>query len=155
MPNQKAFTLIETLVYLALFIIIIGGMLVAVFQIIESSNKTETKIIVQEEANFLLRKLDWALTGASSVSQPPSGSSGAILRLSKDGHTLQFDLSGNFMRLQRDSAATQALNSSNVTITNLSFQHIPSSGIKPDAVKATFQINGQSFETTKYSRYEP
>src|SRR4030042_506817 len=67
LPSQAGFTLIESLLYIALFSIIIGGALVAVYQMIESSDAVSAKNIVEMEGSFLLRKIDWALTGAFQV----------------------------------------------------------------------------------------
>src|SRR5213078_842008 len=65
---QKGFTLIETLVYLALFAIMIGGIVAASYLLFESSNRNQTKAMMQEEKNFILGKINYALSGAKSAS---------------------------------------------------------------------------------------
>src|SRR4051812_4410040 len=65
--TNGGFTLIETLLYIGLFAIVIGGGMIATYQIIQSTEASKNHIILQEEANFLLRKVNWALAGATSV----------------------------------------------------------------------------------------
>lgn len=154
---QKGFTLIETLIYLALFSIIIGGFLVTAFQIIQGNDSAQQKAVIEEESNFLLRKIDWALSGVGNINIPPSGLSGSTLSVTKPGlpvgqNPLVFNFNSGNIQLQRGAGASTILNSSNVTISNLLFNHIPASAQKPEAVKASFNIGNRVFETTKYLR---
>ena len=143
MSRADGFTLIEVLVYLALFAVIIGGGMVAVYQIIESTNKTNDKVVIQEDANFLLRKLDWALTGAKP--SDISNVTATTIRVNKllVGN-LDFDLSGDNLTLN-----SNPLNSSFVKVgqaTGIDVFANPSSEI----VQFTFTVNGQRFDETKY-----
>lgn len=154
---QKGFTLIEMLIYLALFSLIIGGFLVATFQIIQGNDSAQQKAVVEEEANFLLRKIDWALSGVGSINAPLPGLTRPTLSITKPGlpagqNPLVFNFSSGNIWLQRGTGSPAILNSSNVAISNLLFNHIPASAQKPEAVKASFNIGSRVFETTKYLR---
>jgi len=162
---SAGFTLIETLVYLALFAIVIGGGIVAVYNIIEGTNANRNQAILQEEANFLLRKVDWALTGATSITTPAAAASGGNLVINKSiggvSTTLTFSTCvANYVCLQRAAAPAQSLNSGSIKVTNLKFQRSTSVPGKPDAITTTFTLttaqNGrtatQNFSTTKYLR---
>ncbi len=169
MSTQRGFTLIETLIYLALFAIVIGGGMVAVYQIVEGSNRNNTKVIVEEEANFLLRKVDWALGAASSVATPAPGLPAPSLAVTKLGfaqNPLVFDLddpdadgSGN-LRLKRAAGTATNLNSSNVTVSNLIFQRVAGAAGLPDKLTTSFTISSnlygqpfsEDFSTTKFLR---
>ena len=59
-------TLIETIIYLALFTIIIGGSLIAVYQILQASTQSQEYALIEEEGNFLMGKLVWAIDTADS-----------------------------------------------------------------------------------------
>ena len=147
--HNAGFTLIETMLYIALFAIIIGGAIVTAYSIIESGGKNEAKFQVQEEANFLLRKINWALTGADSLSttaSPPT------LTVHKGVTTLVFSLNvaSASLQLKTNAAAPVPLSSRNVVIASLSFQ--PSTIGTLNAVRSTFTVNGEKFETTKYLR---
>src|SRR4030042_5686193 len=135
LPSQAGFTLIESLLYIALFSIIIGGALVAVYQMIESSDAVSAKNIVEMEGSFLLRKIDWALTGISDTCTPALGA----LCVNKT------NFADNPIKIGYDAAAKSAwmirgtegvgsddiLTSGNIEITNLTFTEIPPSGDKP------------------------
>ena len=81
MSKSNGFTLIETIVYLALFSIMMGGAIVALFNLFESSGRELTHIMLQEEGNFIIAKINWAISGAQSVNQP-SGY-GSLLSVNK------------------------------------------------------------------------
>jgi prepilin-type N-terminal cleavage/methylation domain-containing protein len=65
--SNKGFTLIETLVYLALLGLIFTGLFAGGFAIMESFDLLKTKAFAQEEGNFLLAKIDWAMNGATGI----------------------------------------------------------------------------------------
>jgi len=149
------FTLIEVIIYLALFSIIIGGAMAGVYQLIQSSDANAQKIIVEQEGNFLLRKIDWALSNVASVSVPSEGASGQTLKIDKVNYTqnpIEFNLAGSNLELKKGGGSAVALNSSYTVLSDLLFEHLPPSGAKPAAIKTSFKLNGQSFTTTKYFR---
>src|SRR3989344_9023228 len=109
--NGAGFTLIETLVYLGLFSILIGGALVAAFGIFESNGRNQTKAMVQEEGQFLAAKIDWVLSGVRSVDAPPASSPGSLLSVTKyGGGTVEVSLAGTDMRIQRNAGPVRTLN---------------------------------------------
>ncbi|MBI4050591.1 MAG: prepilin-type N-terminal cleavage/methylation domain-containing protein [Candidatus Doudnabacteria bacterium] len=153
---QKGFTIIEVLLYLALFSIIIGGVMVATYQIIETSGKTQARVVIQEEGNFLHRKIDWALTGATDISvDSPTKVSITKPSLPPGENPLIFELLSGNLELARGSSPAQILNSQNVVVNDVAgtaFTLISAEGSKPPAIKATFTVNGLPFETVKYLR---
>ena len=54
---MKGFTLIETIVYLALFSIVIGGALAATTLLLEGAGRDSARARVQEEGAFMLSKI--------------------------------------------------------------------------------------------------
>lgn len=158
---QKGFTLIETIIYLALFSIIIGGVLVSAYQIIQASTQSQENALIQEEGHFLVAKINWALTGARTVTFPASGTPGTTLDLDKfDGTSVIIDWFNPDMRSQPGNTP---LNSASVRVdpippsTNI-FTYIDPVGSKPAAVKVDFRVTStltgqyQDFSTTKFLR---
>lgn len=163
MKNDSGFTLIETIIYLALFSIVIGGGMVAVFQVIQSASASNNHIIVQEEGNFLLRKIDWALTVATVISQPLSNATGTSLEINSGANKLTFTLNSTSSSLTLKRGIVIGvdgipLNSSGVAVSDLSFYRGPSG--KPDSITASFKLTSihagkpamQNFSITKYLR---
>ena len=58
MKNQLGFTLIEVLIYLALFGLVFSGLFVSAFAVIENIGRNDAQIMVQEEGDFLLAKIE-------------------------------------------------------------------------------------------------
>ena len=54
---KKGFTLIETVIYLALFSIVIGGALAATTLLFEGAGRNTTEARLEEEGNFMLEKI--------------------------------------------------------------------------------------------------
>ena len=87
LKGQKGFTLIETLIYLALFAIFFGGAAAAAYAVIETSGRNLTKSMVQEEGNFMLAKINWALSGVQTIDAPNGapapGNTGSLLSVNR------------------------------------------------------------------------
>ena len=152
-PHSVAgFTLIEILIYIGLFTLIIGGLLFVIYGMIQGSSRLQGKVVIEEEAAFLLRKLDWALTGASDVSVP----SADRLEITKPAEGLVFTLEDGSLMLARNGGGAVRLNTESVNIPTLTFTEIPAEDSRPAAVTAEFTITyfseSKTFETTKYLR---
>lgn len=147
--KQNGFTLIEILIYIALFSIIIGGVLASAYQIIQASSQSQDSTLVSEEANFLEAKINWALTGATAINLPASGVPGIVLDINKsDGTNPFFSASTNQLFLNG-----KVLNSDSVKVENVSFTHLTPEGIQA-VFRVTSKLTGftQNATTTKYLR---
>lgn len=160
---QKGFTLLETLIYIALFSVLIGGVLATTYNIIEASGRNQTKTVLEQEGLFLSSKLNWALAGASTVAVVPSPPSLTINKFNYPTNPLVFDLDPSLvtLRLKEGGGAATNLNNDAVQISNLVFTDIPAASGKPEGVQASFTLtaktpNGsalsQDFTITKYLR---
>ncbi len=150
--NARAFTLIETVVYLGLFSIIMGGVLVSAYNLIESGQRTQAVIGTQEEGIFLNRKLQWAISGATSAST--LGPDTLVLTrpdLPANENPLTFTTTGTGLTLKRGSQTAQSLNGDGFPVTNFSAAVTHTSG-KPDSVSVTFELAGQPFIFDTYLR---
>ena len=65
--EESGFTLIEVLLYSLFFALIITLFLACGFMVIEASSDLNKKITVEQEGNFLLGKINWALNSARQV----------------------------------------------------------------------------------------
>ena len=155
--KQSGFTLIETLVYLGLFSILMGGSLVCVYGVLETSANTRARSELQEEGDFLIEKFDWALSGASSVVVSPH-----TISINKYGYgqnPLQFAIAGSNISLQQGSAPAVLLNARSTQVTSSAFTDIPSTNNIPEGAEFSIALsknsdNGktmtQTFSLTKY-----
>jgi Tfp pilus assembly protein PilE len=163
MIKKRGLTLIETIIYIALFSILIGGTFVTSFQIIESTDKVNKKTYTQEEGNFVLRKINWAFTGTTTAvtaintpnASTPFASSFSIVRAgSPSAIDITFDNASSTILLREGGPGHPylRLTSDNVKATSLGFQYIKSSGGTPAGLVASTTIDGIVFTTRKYVR---
>ncbi len=154
--NQKGFTLIETILYLALYGIIIGGILISVYLILESSRENDMKAMVEQEGAYILSKVDWALAGATSASVEPSGQKLSVLRenISENENPLLFDASSDSIYISRGSRTAQALNNTNTASSDAVFIHALDSGngILPESISFSFTLTARSSRGSPYSQ---
>ena len=171
-PNSKlriatGFSLIETIIYAALISIIIGMVLLVVFQIVESQDRARAKTEVEEETNFLISKIKWALSGIDIINIPASGASGSTLSVNKfnfSQNPVVIDTASGSLRMAFGTGTQTVLNSGSISIANISFQHIAQTTTTAPAIKTilTTQFNprgayriyetSSTVETTIYLR---
>lgn len=131
---SRGFTLIETLVYLALFALIIGGLVSAAYLLFESSGRNQTKAMLQEEQNFIMAKIGWAMNNASAASV-----SGSTLTISKySGPNIVIDKSGDNVRMDGT-----VLNNTNVTVDDLSFVNV-GGGSSAESVETSLTMSAKT-----------
>ncbi len=170
---KKGFTLIEAVVYLALFGILMGGAIVAAYNAFEGMSRGQAHAMLEEEGNFLMGKINWALAGAQSVNAPTSGTVGSLLSVNKvtgisqNGTPLTqaglIGLTGTSAFID-EGADHRGLNNADVQVSRLSFLYIVSSGngVDPSRVEASTTLtarlpNGmlvsEDFTTINYLRH--
>ncbi len=169
----KGFTLIEAVVYLALFGILMGGGIVAAYNTIEGLSRGQSHAMLEEEGVFIMGKINWALAGAQSVSLPASGTFGSQLSVNKivrvdAGGTavvtpVSIGLAGGNVYIDEGSGQ-QILNNADVKVARISFMHVVASGngIDPERIEAsttlttltsTGQMVTEDFSTIDYIRH--
>src|SRR3990167_6326959 len=83
--HNKGFTLLETLIYIALLGMLLTGVLLTAYPLFTGAERITKNVTAEGEAAFILRKISWALSSAASVSTPSAGSSGATLTVGQVG----------------------------------------------------------------------
>ncbi len=132
--RNRGFTLLETLMYIALIGILIGGMIVAVYPVFTNSERLSQKVTRDTETAFLLHKLSWALSSVTSLSVSGGDTltidmeGGPVVTFEANGTTVDFD--------------GEPLLSSRVKVENLVFDHTIGSDGAPDTVTIEFDIDG-------------
>lgn len=149
--TKSGFTLLETIIYIALLGMIMSGALVTSYQLIDGASASDSKATIQEEGNFVLRKINWALTGVQSIATPISGCN-SVLSVSKyDGTNVAIRLSNGKVEISESGVGGTYLpiTTENASTTCLRFGLVGSS---LNGLAATTTINGIDFSITKYIR---
>ena len=147
---RRGVTLIEVVIYLALFGLLIGGAVVAAFNVLESASRGQTKAMLQEEGGYLQKKIEWTLSGARTVSIPSIGSLGETLSVTKwdvsIGNPVAISLVGTDVRMSKRGGAWATLNNSNVLVSGLLFSRTKQSGVgtNPERIEFSFSVSARA-----------
>ena len=87
MKKNKAFTLIETLVYIALFSMFITGAVVSSYELTESSQVNDTAADIEIEGQFLESKIQYDLAHNITVASITSDGNITLSGLTLDQET--------------------------------------------------------------------
>ncbi len=151
--KNKGFTLIEMVIYIALFSIMMGGLIVTVYQLYQSAGAMNSKVTEQEEINFVIKKIDWVLTGAYSSSIVISNLH-QKLSVYKTGFSsnpiiIRFNSVSKDIEIQTGGAGTfYPLTTKNVKVKSLEFNYNSDTKI----ITYKFIINGIATTSSKYLR---
>jgi len=139
--RTSGFTLLETVVYIALLAILIGGGMVGVFNILEGSGRTRQSMYREQEAYFITRKIDAVISEVegSGISIPQFDVlQTSEARITIDGGTEQITLErgGN----------TYPLNDMLVPVTALNFEKNDAS----NTLVTTFTLDGVNYSVSNF-----
>ncbi len=137
-------TLIETIIYIALFSLMLTGVLLSVFAIIDGARRTTSHSATQEEGSFVMQKISWALDGETA---PIVSGSGCNQTLTTSKASVR--LHASEIEMQETLGSYLPITSSNVVPSCVQFRVF---GVKPTSVAATTTIDGVDFAFTKYLR---
>jgi len=149
---MRGFTLLESLIYIALFGLIMSGMLSGIWAFTESADRTQTQAFLETEGNFLMQKMQYDLQHAKNISEPIGIATTSELVLTSDGTGSDSD-SGTYVELyladtilmRTVGEISLPLSSNSVTISDLSFKRAgngTSPGTtNPESIATSFQIS--------------
>jgi len=96
----EGFTLIETVIYIALLAIMIGGGIVGVYNILEGSGRTRGAMYREQDAYFITRKIDTVLAEANPITVEIFDNALSFDTLA--GDAIQISLEGDQIFLRRN-----------------------------------------------------
>lgn len=147
---NKGFTLIESLIYIALFTLILSGGFATAYNLIEGTDRLNTRTVIIEESNFVLRKINWVLNGAETVTVPSFNT----LEVTKfNGKEYEITLDGTVIEMSEVGGETNVpLTTENVEVLSLNFEYLPADSGSPAGIISTINIDGIISTTTRYIR---
>ena len=152
--SSRGFTLIEVVVYIALISIVIGYSTSGDYTLIRDSERLNARVIIDAEANFLLKKIEWALSSVQNITNPSSGFSDDSLSIERynfsANNPVVFDLDSDGNLRITVGVNTEILNSELINVDNLLFEHIAPNGDRPAGLKTSMDVNRRTYEMTLY-----
>ena len=154
--KNRGFTLIETMIYIALFALLMSGAIIGAYNLYEGSNKNVAATGIQEEGVFLNRKINWAISLAKTISPNPNGGDTlTIIPRSGLGVLSPIVISGSdnkSITLSRGSGMPMQLNSDRYPVSNVKFTYTAGIDDKPSSVSVNFLVQGKPFNFRTYLR---
>ena len=150
------FTLIESIIYIGIFSFIMTGSLVAIYSIISSSARNQSKAMANEEGTFLINKIDWALSGTKTAS---INTNGEILTIEKfdtpTDNPIVISITNEKMSIKRGNNISKNLNNSNTIIScpqiGCFTKQLPTD-LDPKSIQTQFTITTKTSEGAEYSQ---
>ena len=140
---MKGFTLIETLIYSAIMVIVLGGIFMTFYSIMTTSDSLRYQIELIENAKFLEQKFKWALTGAEGINIPAiSSASSPILSINKPGvaNPLIIDLDGGIVRIASGNESPIPLTNNFVIVSTISFENFSLSSDTQNTIRIRAEL---------------
>lgn len=143
----RGFTLIETLVYIALFSFIMGSTILCVYGIAQSGDQFGGMNESISEGEFVTSKLNWALTSARTIEAPLSGYGTTLSLTLHDGTRVDLRLRDGAIEMSVGGASYLPLTTENVHVEHLGFMLLAG---MPEGIEASTTIDGVTFMTRRY-----
>ena len=136
---QKGTTLIELLLYLALFSIILVVVVDLLFTSGQLKMESESQNSLQQDANLISKRLNYEVHSATSSATPSNSS--LVLNVASETHTFSLS-SGNlvFQKVVGPSTINANLNSNLTTINSISFTNL-GNALGKSIIKTVFTIS--------------
>jgi hypothetical protein len=146
---MRGFTLIETVIYLVLLSFLMTSTLITVYTLTQGSSALSEKNTAGEEGNFILRKLDWILSDAKSITVPINWGS-RLLVVRSDDTTVDVRLSAGVLEMRENNANYVKISTENVAVTALHFHLLPVTAYTSAGLEASTTLDGLTFSLSYY-----
>lgn len=116
--NESGFTLVETIVYMGLFGIVLGGLVLSAYLLMSSAGRSTARACLEADSHFILQKIAFALKRSADICQPVHDSGNELV--------LSIDASCDFVVQHSGSNVLwddRPLNSDDVRVDRLTFVH--------------------------------
>jgi len=140
---NKAFTLIELLLFTALFSVVLG-VLVSLFSVIvDTQNEVQSTSAVENDSKYIISRFMYDIQRADSMNIPTNiGDESSTLSLTIDGETFLYGLDDGNLQLTVDGEV-DSLNTFTTELTELSFTRLGNTGGK-NAVQIEMTIDSRN-----------
>lgn len=141
--KNRGFTLVETLLYIALFGILLTGVVMSAYPLITGADKLSVNVVEESEASFVFQKIEWALSSASAVSSPSSSE----LRVTRvGGGSVWFRQTGNFIEISEDVGISWfSLNATRAVVSSFTVSVVSGT---PNTITVSFNVGSGVYSQT-------
>ena len=137
---ERGFTLIELIIYIAIVAIILTSLIPFAWNVIEGGAKSATEQEVFANARYVSERIKYEIRNASGINSV-SATSISLSETSGAVNPTVIDLSSSNIRITQGAGSPINLNSSNTTISGLTFTNYTSGDNKTKNIQFTFTVN--------------
>ena len=150
--NKKGFTLVETLIYVAIFALVSTALISFILNILNIHAKNYVEQEVEANARMALDIISGRIRAASDINigtsvfgSDPGLISLAMADVSKNPTIIDLSADNGTLRIKEGTSAYVNLTSSGVKITNLVFTHLSQTALRDNIrVEITVEYNNSS-----------
>ena len=145
--KKKGFTIVELIIYMGMLSLMILVMTDIFSSIVDVRKESEAVTVVEQDGNYILAKLFYDISHATSITTPASlGSTGATLQLVINGVTNTYSLNNGNLQVVNNNG-TNVLNSVNSAISNISFLRVGNVSGK-NTIQLTFTVTSRIIQSS-------
>ncbi len=138
--RKKGLSIVELIIYMGLLSILLVVLTDVFVSIIDVRKESEAVSAVEQDGNYILARLFYDVSRASSISTPASlGASTSSLLITIGGVNYTYSLNGSNLQLVNNNG-TDVLNSINTTVSSPTFLRIGNSGGK-NTIQISFTVS--------------
>lgn len=155
--KKRAFSLVEFIIYFAIFGFISVVLVSMLITTARDRGSVEARSEVQQNLRYALVQMTQAIHRATGINGTPGASLSLVMSDSSKNPTV-FDLSSSTLRITEGGGSAQAMTSTNVLVTSLSFTKISNASPAKDTIQISItikyndngntQLQNQQSETT-------
>ncbi len=140
--SNQGFTLIETLLYVALTSILLLALSAFLFILLESRIKNQTIAEVEQQGLQVMQLITQTVRNAEAITSPSIGTSASTVTLdvvTAANDPTVFDLSGGVLRITEGAGSPISLSNTHVTVSSLTVQNL-SRASTPGTIRIFFTL---------------
>lgn len=141
---QHGFTLLETIIYMALFGLLLSGLLASMWPFLRGADMVSAKVVVESESAFAIRKINTILASSTAaITMPVSGNSGNVLTLTAyNGDTFTIATSGRAFTVQKNAGTAVPFTADRVDVTMFTVKQVAPANGFPRFIEYSFILGG-------------
>ena len=142
---MRGFTLLETIIYLALFSILFTGVLASAHSFFRGAELLSRRVVSENESAFVVRKLGTLLNSASALSIPSAGNASRAVGFSTyDGGAYTFTVLDGMVMYATGTNPLIPLTAERVEVILFSATHTAPVGTSPRFLDYSFVVEGET-----------
>ena len=152
---QKGFSLIEMVIYIAVFAVFVGALITFLLNINSTRLHAQIVLEVNGQGASLMKTLTLAVKSATAINSPGTGVSSGVLSINTANSQTTptvFSEDGETLYITEGTGTAMALTNNKVKLTDLTFTNVSQAGT-PGIIQIRFTISNTASKTSTYEQY--